>query len=72
MRRCCRGVVHFGSLGPGAQVRRRSVRHHSGLRPRLGLQYALPALAITAVLWRGDIALVIDPTKRRAYRLFHV
>jgi len=40
--------------------------------PGLSLLYAVPALGITAVLWWAGIALVIEPTKRRAYQLFHV
>jgi heme O synthase-like polyprenyltransferase len=32
----------------------------------------VPALGITAVLWWAGIALVIEPTKRRAHQLFHV
>ena len=39
--------------------------------PGLGLLYAVPALGITAVLWWAGIALVIEPTTRRAYQLFH-
>ena len=39
--------------------------------PGLGLLYVVPALGITAVLWWAGIALVIEPTRRRAYRLFH-
>jgi protoheme IX farnesyltransferase len=39
--------------------------------PGLSLFYAVPALAMTAILWWAGIALVIDPSKRRAYRLFH-
>ena len=38
---------------------------------RLGWVYAIPAGAATAVLWWLGIGLVIDPSKRRAWRLFH-
>lgn len=39
--------------------------------PYLGPVYAAPVVAITALLlWQGG-ALVVEPTKRRAYRLFH-
>ena len=31
----------------------------------------MPSLGISAVLWWAGVALVIDPTKRRVYRLFH-
>jgi len=31
----------------------------------------VPSLGISAVLCWAGIALVIDPTKRHAYRLFH-
>ncbi len=39
--------------------------------PYLGLVYTIPVVAITAVLLWQSAALVIDPTKRRAYRVFH-
>jgi len=39
--------------------------------PGLGLVYGAPvAIATAALLWQGA-TLVVDPTKRRAYRLFH-
>ena len=31
----------------------------------------MPSLGISAELWWAGVALVIDPSKRRAYRLFH-
>jgi len=31
----------------------------------------VPSLGISAVLCWAGVALVIDPSKRRAYRLFH-
>ena len=31
----------------------------------------MPSLGISAVLCWAGVALVIDPSKRRAYRLFH-
>ena len=41
------------------------------LRPGMGLLYAVPVGIATAVLlWQGAW-LVADPSKRRAYRLFH-
>ncbi len=41
------------------------------LRPDMGPVYTVPVVIATAVLlWQGT-ALVIEPTKRHAYRLFH-
>jgi protoheme IX farnesyltransferase len=41
------------------------------LLPYLGPLYTLPVVAITAALLWQSVGLVIDPTKRRAYRVFH-
>jgi protoheme IX farnesyltransferase len=41
------------------------------LRPGLGPIYFLPVLAITIALLAQSAALVHDPSKRRAYRVFH-
>ncbi len=39
--------------------------------PYLGPVYAIPVVAMTALLVGQSAALVIEPTKRRAYRVFH-
>ena len=41
------------------------------LLPYLGPLYTVPVVAMTALLLWQSVALVIDPTKRRAYRVFH-
>jgi heme o synthase len=39
--------------------------------PYLGPVYAVPVAVMTALLLFQSVALIIDPTKRRAYRVFH-
>lgn len=41
------------------------------LLPEFGPVYAVPVAVITAILLWQSAALVADPTKRRAYRVFH-
>ena len=57
------GLIH--GLGAGA------VGIALAFLPGLGPIYALPALVSTLILWWLGIALVRDPSKRVAWRLFH-
>jgi protoheme IX farnesyltransferase len=39
--------------------------------PQLGPLYTVPVAIMTALLLWQSVALVVDPSKRRAYRVFH-
>ena len=61
-----------GGLGSAARAGCGSLRHRTDFCPRTWFALCRAGAGITAVLWWAGVALVIDPSKRRAYRLFHV